>query len=246
MEGRRTRGRTRPSAPARNRSASLAHDGRRRRRAPSRLRSIAATARRVAFDEHRARRAARERLDPERARAGVEVEHARARRRRRASRRAPRARGRRSGACARRAAPRSRRPLNSPATTLTPLAHAGIGSSSEPKRATTASRSSACSGCLEAAGRPAGSRPRGRARARAARRPRAAARRGTRAARAGACRARRRRRAARGRSRRAGSRRARRRSPRARGSLGSPNRMQSDSCSPRPTRPRSWCSCDRP
>ena len=36
------------------------------------------------------------------------------------------------------------------------------------------------------------------------------------------------------------------RSPRDAAASGSPNRMQSDACSPRPTRPRSWCSCESP
>ena len=78
------------------------------------------------------------------------------------------------------------------------------------------------------------------------RRRRAAARRGTRAGRSGACRAPPPPRAAPGRPRPGGSRRARRAIASSRGSLGSPNRMQSDWCSPRPTRPRSWCSWERP
>ena len=84
----------------------------------------------------------------------------------------------------------------------------------------------------------------------AARCPRAATRRGIGAGRAGGCRGSRPRRGSSGRPRRARSRPSLPRSPPAAtlaaSDSGSPNRMQKDSCSPRPTRPRSWWSWESP
>ena len=103
----------------------------RRERARGRARRTPPTRRRATAPRSRARRS------PRRGRARARPT------RRRASRRAPRARGRRSGRVRLPRGATRRRPLNSPATILTP----GSGRAPEPKRPTTASRSSACSGC---------------------------------------------------------------------------------------------------
>ena len=97
----RTRGRTAPSRRRSHASASARTTRASAAPSASRFAWIAATARAVALDEDGARRAARQRLDAERARAGEQVEHAQRPRRRRGSRRAPRARGRTWAACRR-------------------------------------------------------------------------------------------------------------------------------------------------
>ena len=194
VEGARPR--RRASQASASRRCTLGLDA----RAPRGCARIAATARAVAVDEHRLGRAARQRLDAERARAGEQVEHARALDGRRGSRTAPRGRGRLSAGCrpARRLDARGRRRRRRRPSSR------GCGSRSEPEARDARPRAAARARAPRAPGRASSSSVApAPARARAARRPRAAAPRGTRAARAGACRAPRPRRAARGRPRRA-------------------------------------------
>ena len=244
----RRRGAARALGAELERREVLAQDGRRAR---------------VALDEHGARGAARERLDAERAGAGEQVEHARARRARRASRTAPRARGRRSGACPRPGGAFSRRPPSVPAITRIAdrsalsraarrrcgrRAQPGIGGVPRRRRsgASSSAASSACSGSRElrvGGDDRLGTGPRP---LQQLRRPRAAARPGTGAGPTGGCRPARPRCAARGRSRRAGSRRRARRARAAAPPPAGRRGSRRSACSPRPTRPRSWCSWEIP
>ena len=198
----------------------------------------------------RARRAwrcaapARERLDAQRARAR-RTGRARARRRAaRASRTAPRARGRRSAACRGPRGARSRRPPKRPATTLTPPDRR---SASRPR---------------VGAQRVAQQRVLGRPQARVLAQQRRRARRGRARAASASSGRRAKRKRAQARLARAGQLAlaaqlevdlgqleavacARPAPAGARESAG-PKSRHSDACSPRPTRPRSWCSCEMP
>ena len=144
----------------------------------------------------------------------------------------------------------TRMPRTVTAAGTAPGAQAGIGSSAcSPTASCRTVASSACSGACSSGSRGEDRLGAGAARARAAARPRAAAPRGTDRCPTGGCRSARPPCAARGRSRPGGSRRdaarARAAGP-SRRSGAPPSRKHVERCSPRPTRPRSWCSCEMP